>query len=451
MPGIQASGIGSGLDINSLVSQLVAAERAPQQQRLDRSGARIDTRLSALGTMKGALSSLQSAVGALRTASQLTARKAEVSDATVMRATATASAAAGSHSVEVLSLASAQKLASQAYAGGSAATVGTGSLTFSQGGRSFSVTASAGATLATLRDAINGAVGNTGLRASLLQVDGGTRLVLAATASGSAQAFRIAATDAAGGLDAFAYDPDGPKPMTQLVAAADAQAKVEGYPVSAAGNRLEGVIEGVTLDLLAAKPGTAVTVTVSRDDGAVRERLGRLVSDYNSMAATLGRLRAFDPATRSGGPLVGDAMLLGIESRLRRELTAVAPAAADAPDTLSAIGIGFTAEGRLQLDEARLSKALAADAAAVAQLLAGEGGIARRLHATLAGALGTGGELAARNESLLAQKRDLQKARETLDLRMQAVERRYRAQFTALDSMLSEMQSTGNYLARQLK
>ncbi len=448
---LQAPGLGSGLDVNSLVTQLVAAERAPAQQRLTRIESGLDTKLSALGTMRGALSSLQGAIGSLRSEAQLLARKAEASDAAVLRASATAGAAVGSYSVEVLSLATAQKLASQAYAAGSAATVGTGTLTFQQNGRSFAVTVAAGTTLAQLRDAINGATGNAGVRASLVQADGGARLVLAARDPGSAQAIRITASDPAGGIEALVHDPGVSTPMTVLSPAANAQAKVEGFNVSAAGNTITGVIEGVTLDLLAAKPGTAIAVTVSQDNTALRERIGRLVSDFNTSAATLARLRAYDPSGRSGGPLLGDSTLLGIESRIRRDLASAVAPSGTSPTTLAAVGVSMGADGRLSINEARLSAALREDPADVARIFAGEGGIAKRLYATLDGAIAAGGQVTSRTESLQAQKRDLQRAKDTLEVRMKALETRYRTQFTNLDSLLSGLQSTGNYLARQLK
>lgn len=450
MASLQSPGLGSGLDVNALVTQLVAAERAPAQQRLTRNEAEVDGKLSALGTLRGALSGFQSGVAALRTGSQVDARKAETGDATVLRATAGASAATGRYAVEVLSLASAHKLASQAYAAGSSATVGSGTLTITQDGESFDVAVAAGSTLASLRDSINGAAANTGVQATLVQTDGGTRLVLNARESGSAQAIRVTVAGAAGGLDAFSYDPGVATSMTQVTAAADAQAKVEGFAVTAAGNTLSGAIEGVTLELLAAKPGTTVTVTVGQDTVAVRDRVAKMVNDFNSMAATLSRLRAWDPATRKGGPLIGDSTLLGVESRIRRDLASAVAAAGDSPTNLAAVGVSMGADGRLTLNDAKFTAALQKDPAGVAGLFAGVDGIAKRLHATLDGAIGTGGQVPARTDSLQSQKRDLQKAKEALDLRMQSVERRYRAQFTALDSLLSGLQSTGSYLARQL-
>jgi flagellar hook-associated protein 2 len=183
----------------------------------------------------------------------------------------------------------------------------------------------------------------------------------------------------------------------------------------------------------------------------VRDRVSKLVSDFNSMAATLGRLRAWDPATRKGGPLIGDSTLLGVESRVRRDLASAVTASGESPTTLAAVGVSMGADGRLTLNDARFTAALQKDPAGVARLFAGDDGIAKRLHATLEGAVGTGGQVPSRTDSLQSQKRDLQKAKEALDLRMQSVERRYRAQFTALDSLLSGLQSTGSYLARQLR
>ncbi len=448
---LQSPGVGSGLDINSIVTQLVAAERAPAQQRLARNESGIDTKLSALGTLRGALANFRDAVSALRTGPQLLARKAEVSDAGVLRASAASGAAAGTHAVEVIALATAHKLASQAHPAGGAAMVGSGTLTFHQDGGSFAVAVAAGTTLAQLREAINAAPGNDGVRAGIVQTAEGARLVLTAKTVGSAQAIRITATDPAGGLAALVHDPGVATPMTVLTPAADAQVRVEGFTVAAAGNTLKDVIEGVTLDLLEAKPGTTVTVTVSEDNAALRERIGKMVSDFNGMAATMARLRAYDPATRNGGPLVGDATLLGIESRLRRELGTAVAATGASPATLSAIGVRMGADGRLSIDDSKLAAALRDDAQGVVRLLAGDEGIAKRLQGALDGAIAAGGQVTSRTESLQAQKRDLQRAKETLELRMKSLETRYRAQFTALDSMLSGMQSTGNFLARQLR
>ena len=455
MAGLSAPGLGSGLDVNNLVTQLVAAERSPVEQRISRTQTGIDSKLSALGVMRGVLSTLQSSVGALRTETQVLARRAVSSDPTILRATASTSAPVGSYSVEVLSLATTHKLVSEPYAGGSGSLVGTGELTFTQNGEEFVVAATEGMTLAQLRDAINTAPDNRGVRASIVQADDGARMVFTAAASGSAQAINVQVTPPNGTLNKLEYDPGQGQgqtpPMTVLSAAADAQVKIEGFLVSAAGNTVAAAIEGVTLDLVTSKPGTTVTVTVSPDVASVKEKIAKFVNDYNNAAGTMASQRSFDGGTRKAGPLLGDSTLLGVESRMRRDITGVIQPLPGSPSTLSEIGIGFGVDGRLVVNDGRLSAALQSDAVGVAKVLAGNGGIAKRLYDTIEGAIGLGGQVVGRTDSLQAQRRDLQKQREALDVRMQLVEASYRRQFGALDAMLTDMQSTGRYLAGALK
>jgi flagellar hook-associated protein 2 len=136
---------------------------------------------------------------------------------------------------------------------------------------------------------------------------------------------------------------------------------------------------------------------------------------------------------------------------MRRDITGAITALPGSPATLSEIGIGFGTDGRLVINDSKLTSALQSDAAGVAKVLAGDGGIAKRLHATLGGAIGLGGQVVARTDSLQTQRRDLQKQRDALEVRMQLLEANYRQQFGALDAMLSDMQSTGRYLAGALK
>jgi flagellar hook-associated protein 2 len=455
MAGLSAPGLGSGLDVNNLVTQLVAAERSPVEQRISRTQTGIDSKLSALGVMRGVLSTLQSSVGALRTENQVLARRAVSSDPTILRATASTTAPVGSYSVEVLSLATTYKLVSEPYAGGSGSLVGTGELTFAQNGEEFVVAATDGMTLAQLRDAINTAPDNRGVRTSIVQADDGARMVFTAASSGSAQAINVQVTPPNGTLKKLEYDPGQGQgqtpPMTVLSAAADAQVKIEGFSVSAAGNTVSAAIEGVTLDLVTSKPGTTVTVTVSPDVASVKEKIAKFVNDYNNAAGTMASQRSFDGGTRKAGPLLGDSTLLGVESRMRRDITGVIQPLPGSPSTLSEIGIGFGVDGRLVVNDGRLSAALQSDAVGVAKVLAGNGGIAKRLYDTIEGAIGLGGQVVGRTDSLQAQRRDLQKQRESLEVRMQLVEASYRRQFGALDAMLTDMQSTGRYLAGALK
>jgi flagellar hook-associated protein 2 len=451
MAGIQASGAGSGIDINSLVSQLVAAERAPQERRLGRAQAGVDSQISALGSLRGALSSLQSSLSSIRTESAFRARKVDVSDTAAITATATSAAATGSYEVEVLQLASSQRLASGAFAGGSTATIGTGTLTVTVGGNAFSVAIDAARnSVAGIRDAINSAPDNTGVQATVIQAVDGARLVLSSTRPGVGGAMRVTQSGGDGGLAALVYDPGVATSLAQLAAAQDASVRIEGFTVSSPTNGLSSAVDGVTLNLLKAAPGTTLRVTVEPDAAQSTDRIRKFVTDYNAAIGTIATLRRFDPATRAAGPLLGDSLLQGIETRLRAELSRPTTGVADGYASLAAIGIRTAADGKLTIDETRLAAALTADYDAVGRMFGSTGGLASRLYGAIDAPLQSGGSLTTRTTDLQESKRGIEREREALDRRMQSVEKRYRAQFVAMDNLLSQLQSTGNYLTQQL-
>ncbi len=451
MPTLQSSGVGSGIDINGLVSQLVAAERAPAEQRLQRAGTRITTQLSALGTLRSALASLQGAVSGLKTPTAFQARGAESSDKTVFSAAATSAAATGSYTVEVRQLASTQKLASAAYPAGTAAVVGTGTLTLTSGGKSFDVAIAESAnTLAGIRDAINAVPSNDTVQATLIQAVDGARLVLTARKGGAGNAIQVTAAGGDGGLNALVYQPGGTTNLTEIAAARNAEAVIEGFTVQSPTNVINDAIEGVSLTLAAARPGTTLQLTVANDESATRDKLRQFVADLNTTMGALAKLRAFDPATSTGGPLLGDSMLRGVEESIRRQLTARATTATAPYDTLSAIGVTLGADGTFSLDESKLTKAIGADFDSVGKLFGSTDGVAVRLAEVLDRTLRTDGQVTARTDSLQTSKKSLERDQAALEVRMESVERRYRAQFIAMDKLLAGLQNTSSYLTQQL-
>ncbi|NDD74684.1 MAG: hypothetical protein EBZ40_06875 [Gammaproteobacteria bacterium] len=427
------SGIGSGLDVNGLVTQLVAAERAPADQRITRQKSTMATTLSALATLKGAASALGASVRALASGNE--SRTVALSDAGAMLATATAAAPTGSHSIEVRMLGSNHRLASAVFVAGANAKVGSGMLEIAQGGRSLRIQTTADTTLASLRDTINTARDNSGLRASLLNVSGGTRLVLEATRAGSAAALEVRVQNAVGALAGW------PESLTTVQAARDAEVYIDGFAVAAAGNRVAGALEGVILDVTATTGDTPTTLNVQDDVVGRQQRFGQFVDAYNAFVTTAQRLRSFDPVERTAGPLLGDASLRNFEATVRRTIESTAPAT---------LGLSFQVDGRLRRDAA-ISTAALADRDVVRSTLLGDAGLTTRLMAVLDGYVSDRGVLAGRTDVLQARKRELDTQVAALDTRMSMIEKRYRAQFSALDSMLTDLQSTSSFLAKQLK
>ena len=433
---------GSGLDINSLVSQLVAAERAPLQQRLTRTETQINTQLSAFGTVRSGLSAVQSALSTLKTPEALQVKRASSSDVSVFRATATGAAAPAAYSVEVIQLATNEKRSSSPFPGGATALVGAGDLIFTQNGQTFSVLVDAAMSLSGLRDAINAASGNTGVRAALLNTSSGTRLTLTSTQTGLAQAISVSAKDASVELQGFVSG------MSVSTPAQDALIKIDGFEVTSGTNTVASAVTGVSLELVGAKPGTTLSLAISQDHQAVRERLSKLVTDFNAFQAQATRLRAYDAKSRTGGPLIGDAALRNIESAVRRELTAPTLSAPSNSRTLSSIGIRFGADGRLTVNESVLSEALNQRSGEVVQMLTATDGLASRLSSVIDAQISSEGMLTVRTNSLDARKRILEKDKEAIDARMLLVEKRYRTQFIGLDRMLAEMQGTSSYISK---
>jgi flagellar hook-associated protein 2 len=382
---ISAPGIGSNLDINSIVSQLMTVEQRPLTL-LGAKEARFQSRLSAVGQVKGVLSTLQLSLSALKDASRFAGFRATTSDSTVATATTSSFADAGSYGIDVTQLASAQKLFSKSFAAADA-TVGSGTLTIQFGtttGSSFSPNAerpaltiavdAANDSLAGIRDAINAK--KAGVTASIINDGSGFRLSISSTETGAASSLRITAADADGnhtddaGLSQLVFDPAGVRRLTESQAARNAVFSVDGITVSQSGNVVNGVISGVTLTLR--KEGTT-TLGVSRDDSATRSAIEAFVKAYNDANKTLADLAAYNPETRQAGALQGDSTVRTIRTQMRSLLGGTLPFASGGLRNLSEAGLSFALDGSLNLDAAKLQAVLDDPAKDLASLFAAVG------------------------------------------------------------------------------
>ncbi len=448
---IQSLGIGSGLDVRSLVTQLVAADRAPLEGRITRQASSIATSLSALGSLKGAISTFQSALTPLTTVSRFQVMATSSADETVFTATTTGGAVAGSYGVEVRQLAQPEQLISKAFPGGATTAMGTGILQVSLGSASFGVTISADkATLADVRDAINTATGNPGVKATLVYGINGAQLVLTSSATGVGNAIKVGASNAAGSLAQLSYTGTGDTHYAEAQQPQDAIVMISGVEHHSGNNVVTGAIDGVTLDLHAAKPGTVLNLGVTNDHGAVLANVNKLVEAYNSMQGQFQTLGGYNAATKTGGPLLGDWLLSGAQFRLNRGMTDQVSGLAGNYSSLAALGITTGADGSMSVDSTKLQAALSADSDSVARLFSGPQGIATRLNATATKLLESGGAIAARDDNLAAAQKSVTDQETVLNARMAAVQARYLRQFNALDSLMSSLQSTANYLTQQL-
>jgi len=453
MAGISSAGLGSGLDINSLVSQLVQAERAPASGRLTTRETRVSSKLSAYGTLKSTIAEFQESLKKLKKIETFQNRSAKVSDESLLKATGGTTATPGSYRVIVESLAQTQKLASDAYAS-SSTVVGTGQLQFSANGKSFNVDiTAANNTLAGIRDAINGATGNPGIKASIVNATTGSHLVITAAGSGTAEGMTIAVSGATGSLGDLAYDPAALSndPMTVKVAATDARIDLDGFKITSSTNVFSNAIEGVTLTAAKVDLATPVDITVANDSAASKTAVDQFVSSYNKLQSKLNEMTAYNTTTKSAGQLQGDSLTSRLASQLRNELnTALSGVDADL-DTLTELGITSAAKtGTLSVNSSKLDKLVSERFEDVAALFTGDNGLAARMNKMLDAFSGSEGSIAERTKSLQGEQKSLSAQREALDLRMTQLEARYMKQFTTLDTMMSGLSNTSAFLSRQL-
>jgi flagellar hook-associated protein 2 len=440
---------GSTIDVQSLVAQLVAAERKPLDDQLARAVQRNTTQISATSTLLGALSSFQATLAGLKTTTAFSGRTTTSTHSEIVTAVATSSAAPGRYDIEVERLASSQQISSVAFADGATTVVGTGTLTLSLGSESFTVEIPESMnTLADVRNLINSASGNPGISASIINAADGAHLVLTSTKTGAENVIQVTQS---GTLSQLEYTSTNQENYTELRAAEDALVRVSGYEVTSSTNSVSGVIDGVTLNLASAAEGTTVGIEVVYDKTAAKQKIQAFVSAYNSLQATFTRLGGYDSATKVAGPMLGDALLTGISAEIRRTLSTPVAEADPVVQTLADIGITTQRDGTLAIDQAKLDAALSNNFDGVSRLFgAAETGVAARLHKQIEDRLADGAGIDLRNESLQAEQRALQKKKDDIEVRMAMVQQTYLAQFTRLDTLLSSLSATSAYLAQQI-
>ncbi len=444
MAGLSAPGLGSGLDISSLVTQLVAAERAPQQTTIDSQRSKVTSQVSALGSLKSSLSALRDAIATLESGTAFGARTATSSDSTAFSASAAAGAVDGSYAIEVVQLAAAQKSASASYAS-SSAEVGTGTLSLGVGSTSIDIVIdSSNNTLAGIRDAINSASDNPGVSATIINGTSGSQLVLTSRQSGVDNSFSLAASGGDGGLDTLVGG------FSSLIVAKNAIVKVDTIEVSSATNTVSGAIDGVTLNLAGAKPGVVLALDVGLDRSAIKGSLDSFVKAYNGYISLTKQLTAYDATSGKKGALLGDSTLRSITSQISRTLGGTAYGSSGSLASLSELGISVQLDGTLALNADKLTAALDTGIERVSSLFAGSNGLATALSTQLGGWIDSGGTFESRTQSLDQRTRQLDDGQARLDARMLSVQARYQSQFTKLDSLLSSLNNTSTFLTQQL-
>jgi len=449
MATITSLGVGSGLDLSGLLTQLQAAERQKltpltQQQSTQQ------TKISAYGRLESAMERLQESISSLNDPSTFRKQTSSVTGEGVI-ATAGETANAGRYDINVTQLAKGGSVASNSVAIDQVLTTATTSLTIDFGAtytdgvfdpsaaplNSYSLNIAADSTLEDVRDQIN-ADADAGVTASIVNDGTGYRLALSSKETG-----KEASVVGFSGLAQLTMDDATLRPGQ------DAELEVNGIAITGTTNRIEEAIQGVTLDISAVSENP-VSLVIERDEASLKETINEFVSTYNEVRSTIDRMTAFNGEGETSGELLGDRTVRTVEDRIRRDITD--SLGNGDLNRLAQIGIDIDERGRLQVDETKLDEAVATNPEGLMAFFAGdteEAGFAGRLNATLESITADDGIIQVSVNSAESRIDNLDKRIARAELSIERNIERYRSQFSQLDGMIAQMNSTSAYLSQQ--
>lgn len=457
------TGIGSGLDINSIVGALVNADKAPKEAQLTRLEKASTTKLSALGQLKGALSELQTAMKNLNSPALFEKRTATSSNSAALTATADKTALAGNYQLSVQRLASSSRVATEPVATGYTAAK-DGQLTVklvADDGPGVPITIAAGETLEQIRDNLNTALKDKGISANIINDPsaGTSRLVLNGKETGDGKDILVSVDTAE--LNWLSVDPStkaGASTSGYLgEQARSAEFTIDGLVQTSASNSIEKVIPGVTFILLGktaaeGEPDKPVTLSVGQDTSEVSANLKKFVEAYNKLISTTNQLTNVTSLGEGKQPIVGglagDSTVRTLLSGVRNELSN--PAGDQGIRVLTDLGITTQKDGTLKIDDSKLDKALADNFDAVGTLITGDNGLMSRVDKRINGYIETGGVIEQRIKGLQSTISGIDKQREALARRVEQMQTRLFSQFNAMDALVGSLGQTSDRLAQAL-
>lgn len=470
---------GSGLDVESIVKALVDSDIAPKTNSLDRKEIGLKAELSAVGSLKSVLSDLDKSLADLSDGAAFDLMSIETPAA--VDVLQTGSPKVGRYSIEVNTLAASQVLATTGFAS-SSTVVGSGTLSISVGTPTYAGDATSGTytgftaasdktatitldssnnTVSGIRDAVNAA--NIGVTASLV-VDGSlTRLLFTADDTGAATAISITSSDAALSQLRHGYT-DGGSPafvsnLTEARSPKDASFKLNGLSLTNASNKITGLIDGLDFTLKSVTT-SAESVLIAKDSVGIEAKVQAFVDAYNTYQTTLSSLMDYRD---EAGALSGDSTARRIQTAIRAQTTGVVSISGNSFSSVSDIGITSDQYGKLALNGSDFQSALSANSDDLKEFFAGvttttgltdntdSSGLADLLKTSIDTYLNAStGMLISRETRIDAAIDDIAEDRLDVIARMESLEERYTKQFTAMDTLVGQLQGTSDFLTNQM-
>ncbi len=370
--GSTVDGLVSGLNTTELISQLMRVE-AQGQTALKTKAVKAQSTISAYQSINAAFLGMSTAAGAFAAGSAWSAMKATSSNESALSATAGSGALAGTVTFDVTALASGASMVSSGSVTHAGATVASGgSITISKGGGTPVTITPIDGSLSAVVTAINNSP--AGVRAAAVQTSPGSyKLQLSSSTTGAASAFTVSGID---GLGEFASVSAASDAVLTVGAGSPGQ-----YTLASSTNTFSGALPGVTLT--ARTLATGVSVNAAPDVTGLGDKADAMVKAANAALDAIARQASYDPATKTGGPLLSDSTVRSLQQKVLSTINSLVVG----QGTPSEAGIELTREGRLSFDRAAFEKLYAADPVRLQRIVGPSGAFAAT--ATSPGVTGT--------------------------------------------------------------
>jgi flagellar hook-associated protein 2 len=450
MGSISIGGLGSGLDVASIVEALVNAEKAPKENSLNRLELDVSVTLTGLGGLSSALDELRSAALDLSLSSNYDKRSVSTSSTEFFSASATSDASAGDYEIEVTAIAQGSFHKSQVFTGGSTTTFGTGgTLTFTVGTDTFNIDVSDTDTLQDIRNNINDAANNDLVSVNILNnvtegVDTGSVLTFDSSTLGLGNDLVVTYT----GDVSLADLSTG---LTRTEDAADAEITIDGFTATSDTNTFTDVIQGTTITAkkMQVTPGDTETLSIALDTASTKALITGFVETFNSYNDVITELGSAVEGAK--GMLLGDYTLRQVSTQIRNLFSSTVDSVTGSFNSLSSIGITTTKSGGLEIDSSMLDNALATDFDQFDELFSSDDGFATELRDLINDYTGSDGVITSRETSLTSQLSRITDERITLSQRIEKLQFRLTNQFATMDAIVAQMNSTQSYIAQQFE
>jgi len=452
MANITSLGIGSGLQLESIVEAYINSEAIPQELRLQEKEDRLGLELSGVGSFKSALSSFDDILSTL-TKSDAFNKQTITSSSDAIDVTSNGSASNGNFNIDVKQLATGTRLHSQNFAD-SSTVVGAGTLSFGNGTDSFDVTVDGTDDLSAIRDKINAQSENFGVTANIINGSSGSFLVFDSQVTGAANALSVTTSDTS--LSGISTSNSVERIAQNASIIIDASDTSPGTTVTSSTNEFKNIIEDVTINvkkLTEVDSPAQIAITQDKENGS--KLIDDFIAGYNSLvdeltglgAAKQGRL-AFDPNVRQVKRELADTVIQAVTG-----LTG-------SIGSLNDIGLELNRDGKLEKStfvsdnilsgQARLDNALENNLDEVGELFASSNGIATQIAEMIDGYIASDGVLTQRQTSLNERVDGIKDEWIELESRLRSYEDTLRKQFSFLDSTVSQYNATGDWLTSTL-